>query len=85
MVAADKIILKPESIIKKPRETTTKSSDSSTLAEKNNVATLGHSMIEHVNGYEIWKILDNCKVLQVWKQIDIRIDFVLKIFWIDYM
>ena len=53
MVAADKIILKPESIIKKPRETTTKSSDSSTLAEKNNVATLGHSTIEYVNGYEI--------------------------------
>ena len=53
MVAADKIILKLESIIKKPRETMTKSSDSSTLAEKNNVATLGHSMIEYVNGYEI--------------------------------
>ena len=75
MAAADEIILQPESVIKKfqvdkiinkngsEKQLREVSSDSSISAEKKDTIILGVSMIKHVNGYQVSKKLENCKVL----------------------
>ena len=74
MTFTNDLILQPESVNEKTQADHTvnikakdnhrsdKKSDNLVISEKNNIVILGDSMIKHVNGYDMSKKLENCKV-----------------------